>query len=440
LTSLRKPKKNLSFDALRKALSEHFDNLADPRTADNSQYTVHDTLMSAFACMYFQDPSLLAFQARLEKKHQRSNMQSIFRVRKTPKDSQLRELIDRISAATLAPCFKDIHERLRRSKYFEDYAVFPETLMCVIDGTTYHSSKLVNCKHCLHKTSKSGETTYSHGVLQGAIMHPDKKQVFPVMPEAISNEDGSKKQDCETNAAKRFIEQLRRDYPRQKFILGGDGLMSHQPMIETVMDNDMHYLFVAKPGDHKYLYEWIETFDTLAETSFYSDKGRRHVIRWQNDVPLKDGDDAVRVNFVEYQQFNEDAKMTFRNTWVTDIPLTQDNAVVVARAGRCRWKIENECFNSLKNQGYELTHNYGHGKAHLSLNMYLLTLLAFTFHQVFELTDGMYQACREASGAKTRMWEDLRALMKRFLVEDWQHLMDMLINENDYETTAIKRV
>ena len=75
----------------------------------------------------------------------------------------------------------------------------------------------------------------------------------------------------------------------------------------------MYYLFVAKPGDHKYLYEWIETFDTLAETSFYSDKGRRHVIRWQNDIPLKDGDDAVRVNFVEYQQFNEDAKMTFRN-------------------------------------------------------------------------------------------------------------------------------
>jgi hypothetical protein len=57
------------------------------------------------------------------------------------------------------------------------------------------------------------------------------------------------KQDCETNAAKRFIQQLRKDYPRQKFILGGDGLMSHQPMIETVMDNNMHYLFVAKPGD-----------------------------------------------------------------------------------------------------------------------------------------------------------------------------------------------
>jgi len=63
---------------------------------------VHDTLMRAFACMYFQDTSLLAFQARLEKKHQRSNMQTIFRVRRTQKDSQLLDLIDRITAATLA--------------------------------------------------------------------------------------------------------------------------------------------------------------------------------------------------------------------------------------------------------------------------------------------------------------------------------------------------
>ena len=441
MTSLCKPKKHLSFNALRKALSGCFDNLLDPRSGNNTQYSLHDPLMSAFACMYFQDPSLLAFQRRLEQKHQRSNMQSLFRVCHTPKDSQLRDLIDRTPSSFLSPVFKDIHERLRRSKYFEEFAVMPGTLMCVIDGTTYHSSKSISCKSCLRKTSKkSGDTTYSHAVLQGAIMHPDKRQVLPVMPEAISNKDGSKKQDCETNAAKRFIGQLRKDYPRQQFILGGDGLMSHQPMIETVLENNMHYLFVAKPGDHQYLYEWINAFDTLPVTSFEDEKGRQHVIRWQNDVPLKDGDNAVHVNFLEYQQFNEQGKMTFRNAWITDIEITQDNAITLARAGRCRWKIENECFNTLKNQGYELTHNYGHGEANLSLNMYLLTLLAFTFHQIFELTDGLYQACRETWGAKKRMWDDLRLIMSRFLVEDWQQMLDMVVNANDYETTAIKRV
>ena len=441
MATLRKPKRHLSFDALRKALSDCFDKLPEPRTGENTHYTVHDVLMSGFACMYFQEPSLLAFQRRLEQKHQRSNMQSLFRVHNTPKDSQLRELIDRIPSSSLSPIFKDIHERLRRGKYFEEYAVMHGMLMCVIDGTTYHSSKSINCKHCLRKTSKkSGETTYSHGVLQGAIMHPDKRQVLPVMPEAISNEDGSKKQDCETNAAKRFIRKLRKDYPRQKFILGGDGLMSHQPMTESAKENNMHFIFVAKPGDHKYLFEWLDAFEVLPETSFYDDKGCHHVIRWRNDVPLKDGDDAVRVNFLEYQQFNQCGKRTFRNTWVTDIPIEKDNAITLARAGRCRWKIENECFNSLKGQGYELSHNYGHGEAHLSLNMYLLTLLAFTFHQIFELSDGMYQACHRIWGAKRRVWEDLRGIVNRFLIENWEQLLDMVVNAKDYETIAVKRV
>ncbi len=71
--------------------------------------------------------------------------------------------------------------------------------MCTIDGTQYHSSTSVHCDGCLTKEHKSGELTYSHGVLQGAIMHPDKKQVIPVMPEAIKNKDGTKKQDCELN-------------------------------------------------------------------------------------------------------------------------------------------------------------------------------------------------------------------------------------------------
>jgi len=70
--------------------------------------------------------------------------------------------------------------------------------MCTLDGTQYHSSKSVHCYGCLSKEHQTGAVTYSHSVLQGAIMHPDKKQVLPVMPEAIQNTDGSKKQVCES--------------------------------------------------------------------------------------------------------------------------------------------------------------------------------------------------------------------------------------------------
>lgn len=438
MASLRKPKKHLNFTSLRKALSAHLDGLPEPRKRSNCAYSIHDTVMSAFACMYFQDPSLLHFQQRLEKKYQRNNLQTIFRVKHTPKDSQLRDILDSIPSDSLAPIFKLFHERLRRNKHLEEYAVIPNTLMCVMDGTQYHSSKSINCAHCLRKTSKD-ETTYSHAVLQGAIMHPDKKQVLPVMPEEITNKDGSKKQDCETNAAKRFIQRLRQAHPRQSFILGGDGLMSHQPMIEAAKSADMHVLFVAKPGDHKYLFEWIEAYPSLPHIEFEDNKGKIHHIRWQNSVPLTGSAKTIEVNYLEYQQRQPSGKVTFKNSWVTDIPINQDNAITLARAGRCRWKIENECFNSLKNQGYEIEHNYGHGSEYLAYNMYLLTLLAFFFHQIFELSDGVYQACRQAYGSKRHLWENFRATIRMLIVEDWEQLMDLLLNEDDYEVTAIKR-
>jgi hypothetical protein len=413
MTPYVRQKKHLRFDALRKAFSGHLENITDHRHQGKIDYSLHDTVMSAFACMYFQDPSLLHFQQRLEKKHQKNNLQTLFRVRETPQASQMRDIIDKVPSSAFSPVFKEYYERLRRHKHLEDFAILPGMVMCVIDGTSYHSSKTVHCDCCLHKTQKNGEITYSHAVLQGAIMHPDKKQIIPVMPEAIKNGDGDKKQDCENKAAKRFIKNLRADHPRQDFLLGGDGLMSHQPLIETVLEYDMHYLFVAKPGDHKYLFEWLNAYPALPTCEYTDEKGCIHSFRWQNKVPLHGDEKAIDVNYVEYQQIKK-GKVTFKNSWVTDIAITRENVIHLAKAGRCRWKIENECFNSLKNQGYHIEHNYGHGTENMSYNMYLLTLLAFFFHQIFELTDGMYQACRKSYGSKRHLLRNNMTLITHY--------------------------
>jgi len=383
--------------------------------------------------MYFQDPSLLHFQKRLEQKYQSNNLKTIFNVSNIPGDSQLRDILDNVPSEALSDVFKDFFERLRRHKHLESYAILPNVLMCTIDGTHHHSSKTVHCDCCLTKEHKPGEITYSHSVLQGAIMHPDHKQVLPVMPEAIKNTDGTKKQDCESKAAKRFMENLQQTHPRQKFMICGDGLMSHQPMIEVALDNGMHYLFVAKPGDHKYLVEWLEQYESLPTTEYVDAKGRTHIFTWQNDVPLHGGEKAIQVNWFQYQLKNKEGKITYTNSWVTDIDINKSNVEQMTKAGRCRWKIENECFNTLKNQGYHLTHNYGHGNKNLSYNMYLLTLIAFYFHQIFELTDGVYQACRLSFGSKVHLWENFRGT-------DWAHLMDLLLNPDNYEVTATKKV
>ncbi|PHM69736.1 hypothetical protein [Xenorhabdus kozodoii] len=167
---------------------------------------------------------------------------------------------------------------------------------------------------------------------------------------------------------------------------------------------------------------------------------RYYRFRWQNGIPLHGGAKAITVNYMEYQQINPDSRITYRGGWVTDIDVSRENVRTLARTGRCRWKIENECFNSLKNQGYELTHNYGHGQKHLSYNMYLLTLLAFFYHQIFELTDGMYQACRRSYGSKRHLWENFRATIRMLVAESWAMLMDLLLNEDDYEVSAIKKI
>ena len=438
MASQLKTKKHLNFNALRKSLSECFSAIPDKRQLNKCVFSQHDILMSAFACMYFQDPSLLHFQKRLEQKYQSNNLKTIFNVSNIPSDSQLRDVLDSVPSEALESVFKDYFERLRRHKHLEAYAILPNVLMCTIDGTQYHSSKTIHCDCCLTKEHKSGEITYSHAVLQGAIMHPEQKQVLPVMPEAIKNTDGTKKQDCESKAAKRFIENLRRAHPRQKFMICGDGLMSHQPMIEVTIDNGMHYLFVAKPGDHKYLTEWLEAYNSLPTTEYIDDKGRTHIYTWQNKVPLHGGANAIEVNWFQYQLKNKQGKITYTNSWVTDIEITANNVEKMTKAGRCRWKIENECFNTLKNQGYHLKHNYGHGKKNLSYNMYLLTLLAFYFHQIFELTDGVYQACRTSFGSKSHLWENFRSTIRILVVDDWAHLMDLLLNPDKYEVTAIK--
>ena len=150
-------------------MAECFSAIPDPRQQGKCNYNQHDILMSAFACMFFQDPSLLHFQKRLEQNHQRNNLRNIFNVQNIPSNNQLRDVLDEISSEALAPIFKDFYEKLRRHKHFEDYAILPNVLMCTIDGSQYHSSTLISCSCCLTKEHKTGEITYSHSVLQGAI-------------------------------------------------------------------------------------------------------------------------------------------------------------------------------------------------------------------------------------------------------------------------------
>jgi len=424
-------KKHLSFASLVDFISDLYLKVEDPRDATKVEHSIRDTAMSAVAMMHFQSGSVLHFQRQLEEEKRRSNLSTIFGVDKVPSDTQMREILDEVPSETARPAFKKYFSRLQRGKYLEPFQIFPGQYLCSLDGSQYFGSDKVSCPHCLIREHKGGKTSYSHLILQATLVHPEQKQVLPLMPEEICNEDGTTKQDCELNAAKRILPKIRTEHPFLDIIINGDGLYSKQPIFELLNELKMHGIFVAKEDDHKYLFEWIAEQKKLKEVlllEVVDDKMRRHRYEWINQVPLNGREDSVQVNFFRYKII-VDGEVTYKSAWVTDLELTKQNIQTMVKAARARWKIENECFNTLKNQGYSIEHNFGHGSKNLSFNFFLFNLLAFFIHQILELTDGLYQRCRKRYGSKKYLWETLRSFFGFFIFESWEHLLKVALKE-----------
>ena len=422
-------KKHLSFAALRDFVSSRVENIPDRRQESKVVHRVHDVVMSAFAMMFFQDPSLLQFQKRMEDARQTSNLKTLFGVSSVPRDTCMRESLDRLDPKHLAPVFADFFREIQRSKELEQYRVFNSFYVAAIDGSSYFGSEKLHCPGCLMKKGR-----YEHQIVQVAMVHPGKRQVIPLCPEEVRNTDGRDKQDCEINAGKRLIKSLRKDHPHLPLIIVADSLYSKQPFIEALAKEHMRYVLVVKEEDHKVLTEYVEGAKALKETSRLEAgdaKGRLHVYEWINGVPLNGNEDAPSVNWLSYE-LHDKGKRTYHNAWVSDLPADKKNVEELARIGRCRWKIENETFNTLKNQGYHIEHNFGHGEEHLSFNFFLLNVLAFFMHQIFELTDHLYQACREKLGTKRSLWENLRVFMRSFFFSDWETLLRNVHTPSDF--------
>jgi len=428
-------KKHLSFGGLRKMLSACFLCLAESRQDAKIKYTLHDVCMSGVAMMFFQDPSLLQFQTRMQEQLHRNNLQTLFQVEHIPQDTQMREVIDGIESDSVGTLFNDFFRALQRGKYLQQYLFLDGYYLISLDGSEYFSSEKLCCPGCLRKEDKKGNIRYHHQILQAALMHPEMKQVIPLAPEGIKNTDGNSKQDCEIQAGKRLVKRIRRDHPKLKIIIVADSLYSKQPFIEELQRLGMRYILVAKEEDHKILMEWVNEQRQLQEVSRLQAKdlkGRRHVYEWINRVPLNGNQQTVWVNYCEYWLYDEKGKNTYHNGWVTDIPIGEHNIREIVRGGRCKWKIENEVFNTLKNQGYHIEHNYGHGTKNLSMNFFLFNLLSFFMHQIFELSDSLYQQCRKAFGSKRNLWDHLRVAISLMIFPDWQMLLMRVLRPSEF--------
>ena len=426
MKSSRMTRKHLSADALVDLLRNRFEKIADARSGQ-PVISMADALMSAFALFSLKDPSLLAF----DKRRDDDNLQTLYQIKRVPSDTQMRVILDPLPPEELRPAFADVFRAVQRGKVLESYRYLDEGYLLALDGTGYFSSEKVHCPNCMEKHHADGRVSYYHQTLGAAIIHPDHSAVLAMMPEPILKQDGEAKNDCERNAARRYLEKFRADHPTLQVVVVEDALSSNAPHVRDLQQHGMHFILGVKEGDHAYLFEEVrrrEEQDPSVEwvTIRTSQPHVRHVFIIVPDAPLNEANTDVRVTFLRFIEYNDADDTARRWTWVTDIKVTKANVWKVMRAGRARWKIENETFNTLKNQGYGYEHNYGHGEENLSVVFALLMMLAFLVDQVLQLCDPLFQGVLQKLGSKKLLWERMRSRFYEYQLRSFRELYESL--------------
>jgi hypothetical protein len=393
---------------------------------------MEDAALSAFATFFTQSPSFLDSQVRMQKQQGKNNAASLFGVLQIPSDNQIRNLLDPVSPETLFPLMASISDELYRDRHLECFRSINGSFLIALDGTDFFSSEKISCPCCTQTTLKNGKTLNRHIAVTPVLVAPGQKEVVALPPHFVQPQDGHDKQDCELAASARWLSQWGAHYAAWGITYLGDDLYCHQPHCERVLGQHANFLFTCKPESHATLYEWIadlsrnDSVSTVVKNRRTGKKLFTDTWRYVNQVPLRNSDDALMVNWCELVTSDADGKVLFSNAWATSHGITDDNVAELAAAGRARWKIENENNNTLKTKGYHFEHNFGHGKQHLSNLFATLILLAFLVHTTLDWIDASYHTVRDALPSRRTFFEHLRALIQYLPFDDWNHLMQFM--------------
>jgi hypothetical protein len=397
----------------------------DPRQGRSGNIAMADFGLSAFAMFFMQSVSFLAFQRRLEKGYGRSNCQTLFGIEVIASDNHIRTMLDGTDPVLLQPCFERVERLLAEPAMRPAFGRLGGRILVALDGTEYFRSENLGCGNCLTCRHSNGKIDYYHTLMAATVVAPGHSKVIPLFPEFIVTQDGAEKQDCERSAAKRWHQKHGKRLRPLRPVYLGDDIFACQPIIQMLKDEGDDFIFTAKESSHKTLYDFIAGAEPERQEvkvrKGKSTETRRY--RWFEDVPLRDGKDALLVNWIGMEIIDHKGKVKFTSAWVTSLPVSKYNVAEIAEAGRARWKIENESFNVMKNHGYELEHNFGHGKKFLAMVLAALNLLAFAWHSALDIIEPPWQAAREAAAKRTAFFAELLTLTKYVVFPSWGALL-----------------
>ena len=339
----------------------------------------------------------------------------------------MREILDGVDPNDLRPLFKDAFRQLQRGKGLEQMVFMQDCYLLNLDGTGYFSSSKLYSDACMKKVHANGKITHYLQAVGAVIVHPSHKVFIPLCPEIIRKQDGETKMDCERNATRRLLKKFRQDHPHLKVIINEDALSSNAPHINDLEQYNCHYILGVKEGDHKFLFQHVKQAvenNEAVELVIADEKNKdiNHYFRIVYDAPLNKSNQDHRVTFIEYREENTKTGKIQRFSWITDLDITKDNVYQLMRGARSRWKIENETFNTLKNQGYNFGHDYGLGKVNLSEVFVFLMMLAFLIDQIQQLCCPLFNAVWKKWKSKRSLWEKVRSKFHEFSIQTMEEL------------------
>lgn len=400
------------------------------KPGNNVKYTVADGILAAFAVFFIQSGSFLEHQRLLQSKKGRSNARSLFQVEEIPSDPQIRNLVDPLSSTYFQADYWYLLEQLKAGQHLNQFRSELNTYAIALDGVNFFSSEKISCPKCLKRTDRSGVEHFYHSAITPVFVKPGQSQVVPLPPEFIVPQDGSEKQDCERVAAKRWLKQHHGHFSEDSVTYLGDDLYANQPLCQLIGETyRQFFIFVCKPESHSGLYEGLAFLDKnqgiekVSQRHWNGKHGEIWSYRFAHQVPLRNGGEALQVNWLELVISKEDTEeILYQNSFVTNHVISASTVVQLALLGRTRWKIENENNNTLKTKGYHLEHNFGHGQQNLANVLASLNILAFLIHTIQEIIEPAYQRLRRALGARKTFFNDLRALTRYMVFDSWDDL------------------
>lgn len=440
---MARPQKKIKIDQLIAVLRECFQKVKDPRRGFKI-ISLDDFLMSSYAIYSLKYPSLLRFD-RHSKEDIGHNIRALFDINDLPSDTHLRDIMDEINPKHLRKIFTSLFAEVQKTKILTNYELtkingVPHYAISV-DGTSYFSSNKVSCDQCIRYNDKEGATKdlrFGHSVLAASLVHPDQREVFSFYPEPIVIQDGVNKNDCEINAFKRYIADFRREHPKLASIFILDALYANTPVLELLKTYKISYIITVKENMDLLMSQIKQErqegkLGSLVEVEYHGEKVVKKletVYTFSNQLRLFQMNTAPKVNFIECQEtltwtdkkgIEHREKKTY--SWITDIWVDKDNVKTLAKGGRARWKIENETFNTLKNQGYYLEHNYGHGDKNLSVNMVTMMFTAFLVDQIQQACCQTFKKAFSAMGERpSYFWEKVLSIFKMCFIDSWEHI------------------